>query len=96
MRNLLVVLLMRGLCRPPVPRLAGVTLVALASGSLAFGGDIHEAAQNGDLEKVKALLKDNPALVFSKGDKGVTPLHWAAIKGHKDVAALLRQRGGHE
>jgi len=30
----------------------------------AFGDEIHEAAKNGDLEKVKALLKGNPDLVF--------------------------------
>ena len=55
----------------------------------AFCGEIHDAAKNGDLEKVKALLKTNPALVFSKDDAGFTPLHWAAIKGCKEVAELL-------
>ena len=43
----------------------------------------------GDLEKVKALLKDNPDLVFSKDTNGWTPLHMAAYEGHKDVAELL-------
>ena len=52
----------------------------------AFCGEIHDAAKRGDLEKVKALLKDNPNLVFSKDDDGMTPLHWAA---NKDVAQLL-------
>ena len=52
-------------------------------------GEIHNAARDGDLEKVKALLKDNPDLVFSKDTNGTTPLHWAAINGHKDVASLL-------
>jgi ankyrin repeat protein len=44
---------------------------------------------------VKVLLKDNPDLCFSKDSLG-TPLHWAADNGHKDVAELLRQNGGHE
>lgn len=35
-------------------------LVALAWSNLAFGGEIQDAAQIGDLEKVKALLKGNP------------------------------------
>jgi ankyrin repeat protein len=50
----------------------------------------HKAARKGDLEKVKALLKDYPILVFRKdGEKGATPLHRAAAKGHKSVAELL-------
>ena len=53
-------------------------------------------AQRGDLEKVKALLKDNPDLVSSKDTNGWMPLHAAAIDGHKDVAELLCQHGGHE
>jgi ankyrin repeat protein len=33
--------------------------------------------------------------VNAKDDKGTTPLHWAESKGHQDVAALLREHGGH-
>jgi hypothetical protein len=47
------------LCHSPIPRCAAVLLVALAWSSLAFGGEIHNAAKNGDMEKVKALLKSN-------------------------------------
>jgi hypothetical protein len=74
-----------------VAALVLVTLAALAWGTPAFCDQIHEAAGHGDLEKVKALLKDNPNLVFSK-DKdhgGATPLHIAAVLGHRDVAKLL-------
>ncbi|MGA2859525.1 MAG: ankyrin repeat domain-containing protein [Candidatus Sulfotelmatobacter sp.] len=39
--------------------------------------------------RVKALLKDNPDLVFSKYVLGETPLHLAAKWGHKEVVALL-------
>ncbi len=70
-------------------KLVAVTLVALVWSSLAFCGEIHDAAQNGDLAKVKALLKANPDLVSSKDTNGMTPLHCAAVKGHKDVAELL-------
>ena len=63
------------LCHSPIPRRAAVMLVALAWSSLAFCGEIHDAAKDGDLEKVKALLKDNPDLVFSKDNDGATPLH---------------------
>ena len=50
---------------------------------------LHEAARRGDLENVRRLLKDSPELVFTKSDSGDTPLHWAALRGHKDVVALL-------
>jgi cytohesin len=79
------------LCHSPIPRLAAGTLIALAWSSLAFCGEIHVAAMNSDLEKVKTLLKNNPDLVFSKGDIGETPLHDVVLpgRGHMDVAKLL-------
>jgi ankyrin repeat protein len=74
----------------PILRRAAVMVFALAWSSLAIGGEIHDAAKSGDLEKVKALLKAHPDLVNSKlDDNGYTPLHAAALFGHKDVAELL-------
>ncbi len=69
--------------------LAAFALVALAWGRPAFCGEIHDAAQKGDLERVKALVEANPALVSSKDSNGNTPLHLAALGGHKDVAEFL-------
>jgi ankyrin repeat protein len=46
------------------------------------------------LEKVKALIKDNPRLVFSEDETGRTPLHWAAVYGHKDVAEVAAGQPG--
>ena len=73
----------------PFPRGTTVTLIALAWSSLLFGGEIHDAAKSGDLEKVKTLLQDNPDLAFSKDTKGWTPLHEAAFWDRKDVAESL-------
>ena len=73
-------------------RFAAVTLAvlfALPWGTAAFCGEIHDAALNGDLAKIRALLKDHPDLVFSKGGNGETPLHVAAANGFVDVAQLL-------
>jgi ankyrin repeat protein len=54
----------------------------------------HDAAEKGDLEKVKAMLKDHPNLVVSRiVNFGDTPLHAAAGKGHKDVVELLLAEG---
>jgi ankyrin repeat protein len=80
----------------PVPRLAIVTLIALAWSTSACkspysSGTIHDAAKAGDLARVKALLKKNPKLVSSRNidSYGMTPLQVAAQEGHKDVAELL-------
>ena len=77
------------LCCSPIPPRTAIALVALAWSSLAFCGEIHDAAKNGDLETVKTLLKGNPNLVHDKDGYGLNPLHWAASKGRKSVAELL-------
>lgn len=57
-----------------------------------FCGEIHQSIQWGmghELERVKAMVKANPDLVFSKDEHGLTPLHFAAMLGHIDVAKFL-------
>ncbi len=73
--------------RFPVSRSAAVLLAVLAWRGVASGGEIHDAARDGDVERVKTLLKDNPAEVNAKDDGGWTPLHYAV--GHKEVVELL-------
>ena len=41
------------------------------------------------LPLLKVLVKHDPDLVFSKDDRGETPLHLAAEWSHKDVAEFL-------
>jgi ankyrin repeat protein len=50
---------------------------------------IHDAARDGDLARVSALLKENRNLVRKRTATGWTPLHWAAVKGSKPVAESL-------
>ena len=52
-------------------------------------GEIHEAVGAGDLQRVKALLTDKPDLISSTNNGGATPLHYAAAKGHMDIAEML-------
>jgi ankyrin repeat protein len=56
-------------------------------------GEIHSAAKNGDLQKVKSLLKTNPELINAKDKKGFTPLHSAVSKGHKLIVTYLIEQG---
>lgn len=74
-------------------RCVALILIALGWSSLAFCGEIHDAARNGDLVRVKALLKNNPDLVFSKDTNGCTPLLIALSTDHEDVAKWLLSSG---
>ena len=74
-------------------RATAVALVVLSWTGIAFCGEIHDAARDGDVAKVTALLDGSPALVSEKDTNGATPLHMAAENGKKDVAALLLARG---
>jgi ankyrin repeat protein len=54
--------------------------------------NLHSAAFNGDVERVRKLLKEgkNPN---TKDEYGWTPLHWATLGGHADVARLFLEHG---
>jgi ankyrin repeat protein/uncharacterized membrane protein YhaH (DUF805 family) len=83
-------------CHSLTPCRAVFVLVALALSCLGSCGrnhagsdEIDHAAQMGDVERVKALLKDNPDLIFIRNDQGRTPFQTAAWFGRKDVAEFL-------
>ena len=61
---------------------------ALESWSAA-GGEIFDAAESGDAERVSRLVGGNPSAVLNKDDRGMTPLHWAVAENHSAVAELL-------
>ena len=54
---------------------------------------VLEAARDGDLERVRALLRDNPELALSADCNGYAPLHKAADGGHTEVVELLLASG---
>jgi ankyrin repeat protein len=65
-------------------------LAAAATALLLVGCvDIDQAARDGNLAKVQALLKSHPEQVDKRDPATMTPLHLAAQEGHKDMAELL-------
>ncbi len=67
------------------------SLFAIAS--LSFSEGIHDFAQNGDLEGVKALIEKNPELVNARDNDRRTPLHWACRGIHLEVMKFLVENG---
>ncbi len=61
--------------------------------------DIHEAAENGNIEAVKqhlaagADVNTKDSVAGFRRERGWTPLHYAADKGRKEVAELLIDKG---
>jgi hypothetical protein len=66
-----------------------VILSTIRNFDTVMGRFLRAAARDGDSEKVRAILKDNPALALSRDDVGLTVLHLAASAGHRDVVELL-------
>ena len=61
--------------------------------SAAPADQIHEAVEKGNLEEVKALIKQNPDLVKAVNEAGRTPLHLACRGTHMDVVDFLLEKG---
>ncbi len=55
--------------------------------------DLHEAAKTGDIEQLKRILSENPALVNSPDKDKMTPLHHAVDTGNLEAASLLIKMG---
>jgi ankyrin repeat protein len=69
-------------------QIAVALLVLFAGSPFAFAGPLHDAARDGDLEKVRALI-DEGAEIDARGENGETPLILAILGGHADVTELL-------
>jgi uncharacterized protein len=55
--------------------------------------DLSDAAQLGDVARLKALLDDNRSFASMPDEEGYTPLHYAAYFGHVDAARYLVEIG---
>ena len=59
-----------------------------------MGPEILDVVQQGDISRLELLLAENPKLVNAKDSYlSLSPLSWAAIEGHKEVAELLIAKG---
>jgi ankyrin repeat protein len=55
----------------------------------ASSQEMIKTVQERNIEKVKALLEENPELVNERDRVNYTPLHWAAMLRNKEMAELL-------
>jgi hypothetical protein len=55
--------------------------------------NLIETVTRGDLESVRAILDANDELINQWDESGATPLHYAALNGHREIARLLVERG---
>ena len=54
---------------------------------------LHRAAESGDVEEIKALLKEGLPINAFDEDLSRTPLHYAAIEGHIEAVRYLIDAG---
>ena len=52
-----------------------------------------EAVKQGSLDKIQAMLEEQPDLVNAKDAKGISATLWASYRGHKEIAAFLVSKG---
>jgi ankyrin repeat protein len=70
----------------------GIAAVALSVMLRAASAPVADAAQQGDREAVRTLLKQAADVNGAQGD-GMTALHWAAVKNDAELARTLLYAG---
>jgi hypothetical protein len=70
-----------------------MVLAFLGIAWVAHANELVDAARDGNLARVRALVDQDPALVRATDEEGYGALHWAAIRGHWDVFQLVLAAG---
>jgi len=65
----------------------------LPTPSPPYDHPLHTALRGGDVIEARRLIEEGLANVNEHGYWGWTPLHYAAVGGHRDVAVLLIEKG---
>lgn len=72
--------------------LGAVLMTLLLWGAVPPDAPLADAAMQGDLARVEALIREGADLDAAQGD-GMTALHWAAEQGHVEMARRLLEAG---
>ncbi len=70
-----------------------ILAVFVCAAVMLSAGEIHDACQAGDLERVKLILKDDPAQLQAVTPEGKSPLHMATGWGRKEIVVYLLKEG---
>eukprot|EP00945_MAST-04E_sp_MAST-4E-sp1_P001851 g1851.t1 len=65
----------------------------MASRTSYYSQKLYAASCNNDVAEVEALLRQGADVDYVEPDWKTTPLHCAAINGHREIVILLLQRG---
>jgi len=68
-------------------------LIILYATIITSAEQIVDAAKKGDLQTVKKILAQNPSKLNATDEDKYTPLHWACMRAHWDVAKYLIEKG---
>lgn len=86
-----------GLVSIALRKLSAVLALAITGWCAAVrGAEIHEAAELGNLEKIRACLARDPKLLNATDAKGRTVLARAVLSGKKEVVDFLLEKGARE
>lgn len=76
--------------------IAALVLAIMAWCGVIQGAEIHQAAELGDLEKVRAYLEKDPKQIDATDSKGRTVLNCASRSGKKELVEFLLEKGAAE